>query len=212
MGQKNNNATLTATKPEVHVTGRHVMITQAMKDYAGDKVLKLERFGLRIWDINVLMDIQKMQHIVKIEFKVNGFPLKSTAVSEDMYASIDGAVDKVQAQLRRYKSRLTDHHAKGRKEIEMRVEVLERPRDSDLLEINDEIDEENTRRADNTLKPHAVVQVETRTLNELTQAEAIMKMELSEDLFVVYRSEEDKKLRVIYRRNDGNYGIIETGV
>lgn len=210
MGQKNNSATLTATKPEVNVTGRHVMITQAMKDYARDKILKLERFGLRIWDINVLMDIQKVQHIVKVEFKVNGFPLKSTAVSEDMYASIDGAIDKVQAQLRRYKSRLTDHHAKGHKEIEMRVQILERL--NDLSDINDEIDEENARRADSTLKPHAVVQVESRTLNELSQEEAIMKMELSEDLFLVYRSEEDRKLRVIYRRNDGNYGIIETGV
>lgn len=210
MVQKNNSATM--TKPEVNVTGRHVMITQAMKDYAREKILKLERFALRIWDINVLMDIQKMQHIVKIELKVNGFPLKSTAVSENMYASIDSAIDKVQAQLRRYKRRLTAHHAKGHKEIEMRVQVLERPKDLDLVDINDEIDEENARQVEETLKPHGVVEIESRTLNELTLGEAIMKMELSEDLFLVYRSEEDKKLRVIYRRNDGNYGIIEPGI
>lgn len=212
MIQKNNSATMTTTKPEVNVTGRHVMITEAMKDYAKEKTLKLERFGLRIWDINILMDIQKMQHIVKVEFKVNGFPLKSTAVSENMYASIDSAIDKVQAQLRRYKSRLTDHHAKGHKEIEMRVQVLERPKNLELVAINDEIDEENTRQVEDVLRPHSVVHVETRPLNELTQDEAIMKMELSEDLFLVYRNEEDKKLRVIYRRHDGNYGIIEPGV
>ena len=55
-----------------------------------------------------------------------------------------------------------------------------------------------------------VIGMETRVLKILTTEEAMMKMDLSGDKFLVYRGEEDRKLKVIYRRDDGNYGIIQT--
>ncbi|SCA63855.1 Putative sigma-54 modulation protein [Chlamydiales bacterium SCGC AG-110-P3] len=193
---------------DVTVTGRHVLVTDAMKDYAFDKISKIERFNLRIIDVIVTMDIQKLQHIVNIELKVNDFRLKSTAVSNDIYASIDKAVDKVQAQLRRYKERLNDRQTRGLKVVDMQVNVLRKPADADIQEVNDDIEEETARRLEEKFRPHDIVKSETRPLKILTTEEAVMKMELSGDLFFIYRCEEDQKLKVIYRRSDGDYGLI----
>ena len=197
-----------AQEYDVKVTGRHVLVTDAMKDYASEKIGKIERFNLRIIDVMVTMDIQKLQHIVNIELKVNDFRLKSTAISDDMYASIDKAVDKVQAQLRRYKERLTDRHTRGLKVVDMQVNVLKRNPNEDIDEVNDEIEEETARRLEQEFRPHEIVKTETRPLKMLTTEEAMMKMELSGDLFLLYRCEEDQKLKLIYRRADGDYGIV----
>jgi putative sigma-54 modulation protein len=139
--------------------------------------------------------------------KVDQIKIKSSAASENMYASIDKAVDRLQAQLRRYKRRIRDHQARGVSEIDMNVNVLQAS--DEVAEVNDDIDSENSERLRNVFVPHQIVSTETRALKTLTQSEAIMKMELSGDVFMIYRSEEDQKLKVIYRRNDGNFAVIE---
>lgn len=193
---------------DVTVTGRHVHVTDAMKDYAIEKISKIERFGNRILEAQVVMDIQKKHHRVDIVVKINTTRIKAQAVTEDMYASVDKAVDKLNAQLTKYKTKLQDHHAKGLAVIDMTVNVLQRSV-SDLDELNEEIEEENLRRAEETFKPHDIVAQETRPLRILNYDEAIMKMELSGDLFMVFRNEASNKLEVIYRRHDGHFGVIQ---
>ena len=126
-----------------------------------------------------------------------------------MYASIDKAIDKVQAQIRKYKKRLQDHHAKGLSIVDMQVNVYKSPKKDTLDEVNEQIEEETLRQIEGEFKPHDIAKVETRSMKTLTYSEAIMKMELSGELFLLFRNEEDLKLRVIYRRNDGDYGVIE---
>ncbi len=193
----------------IAVTGRHVEITDSMKDYAIEKVSKIERFSQRIIDVIVTMDIQKLEHRVDIVLRVDHTKIKASASSDDMYASIDKAVDKLSEQLRRYKSKLNDHHAKGGKVVEMNVNVFKAPRAEELLDVNEDIEEENRRRLEAAYHPHQIVAKETRPLKTLTNDEALMKMELSRDVFLVFRSEEDRKLKVMYRRTDGDYGVIE---
>lgn len=193
----------------ISVTGRHVQVTDAMKDYAMEKISKIERFSQRIIDVIVTMDIQKLEHRVDIVLKVDHIKIKAQASSDNMYASIDKSVDKITEQLRRYKSKIQDHQAKGVKVIDMNVNVVRAPSSDEIFDVNLDIDEENERRLYEKYRPHIVEEHETRPLKILTQDEAIMKMELSGDVFLIFRSEEDNKLKIIYRRNDGNYGIIE---
>lgn len=188
---------------DIQITGRHVEVTDPMKDYAMEKISKIERFINRIIDVNVIMDIQKLEHRVEIILTFGGMKITSTASSTDMYASIDKAVDKLAAQLRRYKSKIQDHHAKGLAIIDMNVNVLKRPVEEDELDFEEE------EAKDNRFHPHAIIKQETLPLKTLTYDEAVMKMELSGDAFLIFKSEEDLKLRVIYRRKDGNYGVIE---
>lgn len=191
----------------INVTGRHVQVTDAMKDYAMEKVSKIDRFSQRIIDVNITMDIQKLEHRVDIVLKVDHIKIKAQAITDNMYASIDKATDKISEQLRRYKNKIQEHHVKGVKDIDMNVNVLRSPTHDE--EVNRDIEEENERRLYDNYRPHEIVDRETIPLKVLTYGEAIMKMELSGDVFLIFRSEEDRKLKVIYRRSDRNFGVIE---
>lgn len=190
---------------DIQVTGRHLAVTQPMKDYAIQKISKIERFSHRIVDVVVTMDIQKLDHRVDIIAKIDNVRLKSSGSSTDMYASIDIAVDRLTEQLRRYKSRVVDHHP----HININENVYRPSNEEGLLELNDEIEAENNRRLAESFTLHPIVKKEVRPLRTLTTSEAILKMELNGDHFMLFRCEEDRKLKVIYRREDGNFGIIE---
>jgi len=194
----------------IMVTGRNVHVTEAMKQYALEKIGKIERFGLRLIDVQVIMDIQKLEHRVDIILKVDHIKIKSQALSENMYASIDKAIDKMQNQIRRYHDRIRDHQGKHPQTVDMNVNVWSNALEAELSDVNEEIEGESQRRAIDSYGSHKIVQKDTIPLKVLTKEEAIMKMELSGDVFLIFRQEEDRKLKVIYRRRDGNYGIIET--
>jgi putative sigma-54 modulation protein len=197
-----------AQTPNYNITlvGRHVDITEAMKRHAIDKVSKIDKFSDRIIDVTIRMDIQKLEHRVDLMMKVDHVVIKSTAATDDMYVSIDQAVAKLQKQLIKYRKRIQQHNAKKLSVIDMRVNVV---RASDEEEINDEIEEENAHSLLEKYKAPEIVKQKTLPLKTLNSFEAIMKMELSGDAFMVFRSEEDQKLKVIYRREDRNFGIIE---
>ncbi len=191
----------------IHVIGRHVDITEPMKSYAVDKLVKIERFGGRVIETTVIMDIQKLVHSVDFLVNMNNTMIKVTGRSENMYTSVDQAIARLESKLRRYMKRLNEHHAKGLAEVDLNVNVIERI--TLLDEVNDQIEEENLHQVEEELRPHQIVSREKQRLKTLNQEEAIMKMELTEAPFLIYRGEEDRKLKVIHRRDDGNYGVIE---
>lgn len=190
---------------DVAVQGRHVQVTDAMKDYVLEKLTKLDRFSTRIINILVTMDIQKLEHRVDVVMKFDHMKIKVQASSDNMYASIDKAIDKLQARIRKYKERIQDHQAQGRAIVEMKVNVLRSALEESLREDEEALHE----RAEKAYQPHQVVRTQTRVMKTLTQDEAVMKMELSGDQFLIYRSEEDRRVKVIYRMKDGDYGVIE---
>lgn len=210
MSRKSKAAEFVQEGYNISITGRNVKITEAMKNYAMEKIAKIERFTQNIIDVSVTMDIQKIDHRVDITMSVDHMKIRGQAACTDMYASIDKAVAKIESQLRRYRERIKRHQAKSVSSIDMNVNVLRSPADDGLLDVNEEIETENSRNLVNHYRPHQIVSRETKPLKTLTYAEAIMKMELSNDVFLVFRAEEDrKKLKIIYRRTDGNYGVME---
>jgi putative sigma-54 modulation protein len=139
--------------------------------------------------------------------KIDHTQVKCQADSTDMYVSIDRALDRLQALLSRYKGRIQDHHKKKLSIIDMQVNVLERP--NEVEEINAEIDAIEASSRLNSYLPPRIIGSETRPLKTLVLDEAVMKMDLSGDQFLIFRAEEDRKLKVLYRRKDGNYGLIQ---
>lgn len=207
MSRKSKAEEFVDDKYDVVVTGRNVLVTDAMKNYAIEKVSKIDRFGHRVVDVNVTMDIQKIEHRVDIMLKIDNTLIKSSAATEDMYISIDRAVDKLMEQIRRFKTRVCDHQSIGHADVAMNVNVYT-PLE-ELQEYNDEIEEENIKSLIERFKPHKIVSQETRPLKTLNLNEALLKFELSGEPFLLFRGEEDRKLKVIYKRNDGNFGVIE---
>lgn len=189
------------------IIGRNVYVTEAMKSHAFEKLSKLDKFHNHVVDLHVTLDIQKLEHSCVIILKFDHFKVKVACASTDMYASIDKAVEKLQSKIRRWKSRIQDHHKKPLSIVDMHVNVLQRPYDISE-EINAEIEDEAKKAMMDEYRPHKVIGSDRRSLKVLTMDEAVMKMELSDDYFLIFRGEEDRKLKVIYRRSDGNYGII----
>ena len=190
----------------IHVTGRHLHVTDAMKNYATQKVSKLERIAPRILDVHVIMDVQKIDNRVDIILKYANTIIKSHAATTDMYASVDMAVHKLEAQLRKYLSRIHDYYAKGHeeREIEEKIYLAE----LDEFDLNDQIEKELAKQ-EQFVVTGKILRTEKQPLKILSSEEAIMKINLSRAPVMVYRDEASRKLRVIYRREDGNYGIIE---
>ncbi len=189
------------------IYGKSVLVTEAMKNYVKDKLVKIERLKDHIMDIHVYMDIQRLEHVISVLVKFEHFQIKVGASSSDMYASIDEAVTRLQRKLRRWKGRIQDHNAKKLNVIDMTVNVLHRPYNL-LDEINGDIEAQRRHEEEEVYQTPKVIGSEKMPLKTLTNEEAVMKMELSDDPFLVFRGEEDRKLKVIFRRDDGNYGLI----
>lgn len=208
MTDKNKFKEEDAAGYRVDIIGRNIEITEPIRAYIWDRLSKIERFHEHILHLHVTLEIHKLEHQCTLLLKIDHTQVKAKADSTDMYVSIDRAIDRLQTLLSRYKSRIQDHHQKKRSVIDMQVNVLKRPFD-EIEEINADIEAEAVQKEMGAYKPHKIIGTETKHLKMLTIDEAVMKMDLSGDSFLLFRSEEDQKLKVLYRRTDGNYGLIQ---
>jgi len=189
----------------IYIMGKNFQLTDPMRKHIWDKLVKIERFHNHIMDVHVTLEIQKLEHVCVIVCHFNNFKVKVEARSTDMYASIDSAMKKLQHLFRKWKDRIQDYQKKPAKIVDMAVNVYHRPPPDPTQEINEAIEAENTK----SWMPGKVIATEVHMLKSLKTDEAIMKMELSQDPFMLYRDETDKKLKLIYRRDDQNYGVIQ---
>jgi putative sigma-54 modulation protein len=192
----------------VTIIGRHVDVTDGMKQYLQDKISKIERLHGRVLGIVATMDVVRTQQTVDLVMRVDHIKVVVHASTDSMYASIDKAVHRLERQLARYRRRIQEHNAKHLSIVDMDVNVIERPAVDELEDINDAIETRNEAAIRALWGPHEVTKQETLPLKTLSMDEAVMKMDLSGDHFLVYRSEEDHRLKVIYRRTNGSYGIV----
>lgn len=185
----------------ITVTGRHVEVTEAMRDFAHKKIEGLHLDYPKIIEAKVILDVQKKtRHIAEIIlFCANHITIEASTETEDMYKSIDETISKIARRMRKYKTRLLKSHRprpnetiKHLNEQVYKAEMAEPPVEEEAKE----------------LEP-VIVHQENYRVKPLYQDEAIMEMELSERDFIVYRNAQTEKLSVLFRRKDGDYGMIE---
>lgn len=191
----------------ISIVGKHIQVTDAIRDYVLEKMSRMERLADQIIDVNVVLDAQKIEHSCSILMNFGHFHIKVSASTENLYAAIDKAVDRVTKLIRKYKTKLQSHRFKDLTTIDIHVNVIE-PLKDDLKAINDEIEAENIQRKVEEMKLHQIVAQEKMTLKMLTCDEAVMKMEITGDPFLIFKAEEDQKIKVIYRRDDRNYSLV----
>lgn len=190
------------------IVGKNVQVTDGLRSHIVEKLGKVEHFTPHVLDINVSLDIQREAYIVMIGMKFSHYAINVHASTENMYSAIDLAIDKLFKLLRKYKSKLVDHRKKEFSAVNMKVNILESQEPEEKI-INDEIESETLRQEEELFTIHRVVAKETMPLKTMTEDEATMKFEFSGDRFLIYRGEEDKKLKVIYRRDDEQLGVVE---
>ncbi len=96
----------------LNVSGHHVEVTQALRSYVESKIEKIERHFDLISDVNCILTVEKLRHKAEATIKVNGGTIYADNTEEDMYAAIDGLVDKLERRVRKYKEKLVDHRAR----------------------------------------------------------------------------------------------------
>jgi len=94
---------------QVNVTFRHMDPTDALKEYAQDKLERLEKYIEGPLEVHVVLSTEKFVHVAEVTAQTRGASFAGTDRSEDMYASIDGAVDKIERQVVKYKERVQRH-------------------------------------------------------------------------------------------------------
>lgn len=94
---------------QLNITGHHIEITPALRDFVNTKFAKLEQYFDRINQINVVLKVEKVEQIADATLFVNGGELHATSEAEDMYAAIDLLIDKLARQLNKHKDKLKQH-------------------------------------------------------------------------------------------------------
>ncbi|MCH9611952.1 MAG: Ribosome hibernation promotion factor [Chlamydiia bacterium] len=193
---------------KLRVVGKGVEVTPALQAHITERLSKIEHLTPQVISVTAHLEIQKTEHRCDITYILPHNNVRAHGVSTDLYASIEMACERLKNKLKRWKSKIQDHHAKSLSQIEVPLMVLGHKRDEEA-EINAAIEAREIARLMAEQGPHSVVKKKTRPLKELTMDEAIMKMELSNDHFLVFRAEEDKKLKVLYERRDSSFGLLE---
>ena len=98
---------------QVSLSGHHVEITESMRNYVNEKIEKLDRHFDQALDIHIVLTVEKLRHKAEATLHVSGGNLHADDVREDMYAAIDGLIDKLDRQGKKHKEKLKDHRLKG---------------------------------------------------------------------------------------------------
>lgn len=172
---------------EIKIQGKNVEITEALRQYAKKKVNKIGKyFEQDPLEAQVTMAIERGLHIVDITVLINGLILRGEERTGDMYASIDNAVEKIERQIHKYKTRIN-----RRLREENRVV---------LQPVKEKVEE--------VLEP-AIVRTKRFAIKPMSAEEAVMQMDLLGHDFYVFFSSDSEEVNVVYKRRDGNYGLIE---
>ena len=170
-------------------TARHFEATPELVEYAESRMRKLKRFWDQIIHVDLIMSVEKFRHIAEVNVHVNGHDFAAKEESDDMYGSIDKTAKNLEKQMKKLKGKLIINSHKHRKG-ETREKVI------------------------GSGSIGAVTGLETiedisRDVHDLTVEEAIVLMEDGEHNFMLFNNKESGKLNLVYKRPDGNYGLIE---
>ena len=97
---------------QLTITGHHIDVTPALREKVESKLSKLSRHFDNLTDIHCILTVEKHQHKAEATVHLTGGTLHADSINEDMYAAVDGLIDKLSRQVRKFKEKLTDHHAR----------------------------------------------------------------------------------------------------
>ena len=165
------------------IRGEKLKITKALNDYVIEKLSKIEKYFTNPnLEAKVLMSSKNINKKIEITIFLSNYLIRAEEINKDMYAAIDLVTEKLEKQIIKYKSKIS---SKQNKEL---INSLDEPQE----EIKEEI-----------------VKVKKVFLKPMSKDEAITQMELLSHTFFMFKDSEDLKIKIIYKRRDENYGLLE---
>lgn len=169
------------------ISGKNFDVTDSLKERVGKKLGKLEKFFSSQTEVHVTMSIQRNKPILEVTIPANSVTLRAEVSCDDMYQCIDKAVDILERQIRKNKTRLEKKLHSGAFKPEY---------------FNTDIDvEEET--------DFNVVRTKRFAVKPMPVDEAILQMNLLGHEFFMFSNADTNQVNVVYKRKDGNYGLIE---
>jgi len=174
---------------QVLVTFRHVAPSGALRDYAEEKVLKVQKYVRRVSDAHVILSVDKRRHIAEVTLNAARHTFTATEETSDLYAAIDLAMDKIDRQVKKIAAKVKDRKHKAPKDGAVAAEAT-------------------PRRA----AKGGITRTERVPIKPMSVDEALMQMKLMKNEFLLFKNAESDALSVLYRRKNGDYGLIEPEV
>jgi putative sigma-54 modulation protein len=207
---------------QLNITFRQFGSSDALKEYAKEKVERVNKYLDRAGEAHVVLSLERHLHHAEITIHSGSWVLRGREKSEDMYASIDLAMDKIEAQLRKYKEKIKNHHGRDRvhhrqglvNQLKVRHKVFEVPEEmldeaapaaaqpaAPSIPATEQLAQSTTR----------IVRTSEITVKPMPVDEAVMQMNLMNQDFYVFQHATTHEVCVLYRRKeDGQYGLIAT--
>lgn len=169
-----------------YMNAKNTSVSEAMQEKAEKKVGKFAKFFRPDTEAHLTFDVEKDRNIFEVTLKSKGLFIRAEETTDDMYASIDLVIEKLERQIRKYKTRLG-------KRIHQEAMVPEN------YDIEEPIDEESE---------HRIVRTKRFAFKPMDVEEAILQMNLLGHAFFVFTNAEDEQVNVVYKRKNGDYGLI----
>ena len=169
----------------ITITGKHIEITEPLRDYVTDKIGRSCRLLGKIGAVHVTIAVEKYRHIVEVIIQAHGATLRAKEETHDMYSSIDQVLDKIDIQVKRLKEKIKDHKHAG--EAGGAPAGEEEP----------------------TAAPPRVFVAETFAPKPLTVDEAVEDLQSRPEAFLVFHNAKNGLVNVLYKRGDGNFGLVQ---
>lgn len=173
------------------IRGKNIELTEALKDYTTKRLSKLEKYIDNVKEAKVALSVGSEGHKVEVTIPLNGVILRGEEATDDMYSSIDMVVEKLEKQIEKYKTKLYKNHRGAGLKQALKEEIKEN--------LDKYQDTESFR----------IVRNKKFALKPMDEEEAIMQMLLLGHSFFVFFNSHSDEVNVVYKRKDGNYGLIE---
>ena len=175
---------------KVTVIAKNIELTPAIKDMVEKKISKLDKYFDPNVEAKATLSVQKNTQIIEVTIPFNGVILRGEEGTDDLYKSIDLVEEKLERQIRKNKTKLSRRNSTG---------SLRYP---DFNSINSDEEE-------NEDEGSKIVRTKSFDVKPMSSEEAVLQMELLGHNFFVYQDWKTSKVNVVYKRKDGNYGLIE---
>lgn len=176
---------------QIATTFRHMEASDALKSYVEEKLARVQKYIDEPINVQVFLTVEKIRHIAEITITAKGITIKASEETNDMYAAVDAVLDKIERQLRRYKEKIKEHKpANESEERKVRKSIVEAESIGQKAEP-------------------VIIKSKTFSIKPMSVEEAVMQMDLLHKDFLVFTDSVTEDINVIYRRKDGNYGLIE---
>jgi len=170
-------------------TGRHIEVTPALRSHVEEHFARLNHlFDGKALNAHVIIEVEKGRHRSEIILKWRNEVLTANSTLADMYQSLTKTIDKIEKQASKIKNKIIDKHHRAKK-----VTAVATP-------VDDVAPTPNAPR---------IVSARRYAVKPMTAEEAVFRLNDEENHFLVFRNAEDEKISVIYKRKDGNYGLIQ---